>query len=273
MRMLLVVPLMACLTPTLYPNTWQDIRQLGQSTHRRPLLQSIVGGGLMFIYLALLYVAIGLIPTGVAMALFFTYPVFTALFTWRLFGHRPSRFRWGVMGLVLMGGALTMPAFQPTAESYLWLGGVFGLGSGVAYALYAVNAQKSFETIHPAPFTWISFATTLGLSAACLLLWRGQSVELDWLPLWIGGLLSAIVTLAAHLLNNFGIRLIGAVSAAMISASNPALTVILAWFTIQERLNGLQLAGVGVVTLSIVLLSRDYALAKSNTAAGHNDGK
>ena len=270
MRMLVVVPLMACLTPTLYPNIWRDIRQLGQLTHRRSLLQSIAGGGLMFIYLALLYVSIGLIPTGVAMTLFFTYPVFTALFSWRLFGNRPSRFHWGVMGLVLMGGALTMPTFQATAENYNWLGGGFGLGSGVAYALYAVNAQKSFETIHPAPFTWISFATTLGLSTVCLLIWRGQPIELDWPPLWIAGLLSALVTLAAHLLNNFGIRLIGAASAAMISASNPAMTVILAWFTIQERLNSLQLTGVGVVTLSIVLLSRDYALSKRNTVTGHN---
>ncbi|MCG8366037.1 MAG: DMT family transporter, partial [Pseudanabaenales cyanobacterium] len=222
MRMLLVVPLMACLASTLYPPTWKDIRQLGQVTHRLSLLQSLLGGVLMFLYLALLYVSIGLIPTGVAMTLFFTYPVFTALFSWRLFGSRPSRFRWGVMGLVAIGGALTMPHFQTTANSYSWLGVIFGFASGVTYALYSVNAQKSFETIHPVPFTWISFATTLGLSAACLLIWQGQNAQLAWIPLWIGGLLSALVTFAAHLLNNFGIRLIGATSASMISASNPA---------------------------------------------------
>ena len=262
MRMLLVVPLMALLASTLYPPAWKEIRQLGKLEHRRSLLHSLAGGGLMFLYLALLYVSIGLIPTGIAMTLFFTYPVFTALFSWRLFGHRLSRFRWGVMGLVLLGGALTVPDLQTTADSHSWLGVIFGLTSGVAYALYTVNAQKSFETMHPVPFTWINFATTLGISAVCLLIWQGQNAQLAWLPLWIGGLLSALVTFAAHLLNNFGIRLIGATSAAMIGASNPALTVILAWFAIQERLNGVQLVGVCVATLSIVLLSREHRLSR-----------
>jgi drug/metabolite transporter (DMT)-like permease len=59
-------------------------------------------------------------------------------------------------------------------------------------------------------------------------------------------------------MNNFGIRLIGATSASMIGASNPALTVILAWLTIQETLKGLQLVGVVIVTLSVALLSREH---------------
>jgi drug/metabolite transporter (DMT)-like permease len=85
-----------------------------------------------------------------------------------------------------------------------------------------------------------------------------HEAQLAWLPLWIGGLLSAIATFAGHLLNNFGIRLIGATSASMISASNPALTATLAWLTIQETLNGLQLIGVVIVTLSVALLSREH---------------
>jgi drug/metabolite transporter (DMT)-like permease len=44
----------------------------------------------------------------------------------------------------------------------------------------------------------------------------------------------------------------------MIGASNPALTVILAWLTIQETLNSLQLVGVVIVTLSVALLSREH---------------
>ena len=42
----------------------------------------------MFLYLALLYVAIGQIATGIALTLFFTFPVFTALFSW-IFGVWP----------------------------------------------------------------------------------------------------------------------------------------------------------------------------------------
>jgi drug/metabolite transporter (DMT)-like permease len=261
MRMLLVVPLMAFLAPKLYSPTWKDVRQLGNLEQRTLLLQSVGCGILMFLYLVLLYISIGLIPAGIALTLFFSYPVFTTLFSWRLFGSRPTLFRWSVMGLILLGSSLTLPHPQ-TANGFSSLGVVTGITSGITYALYTVIAQKSFEAIHPVPFTWISFTTTLVLSAASLLIWNVHEAQLAWLPLWIGGLLSAIATFAGHLLNNFGIRRIGAASASMISASNPALTVILAWLTIQETLNGLQLVGVVIVTSSVALLSREHRSSK-----------
>ena len=262
MRMLLVVPLMATLVPKLHPPMWREIWQLRQPNQRRLLWQALGGGLLMFLYLALLYVAIGLIPTGIAITLFFTYPIFTALFSWRLFGSQPSLFRWGIMGAILLGSFFTIPYNQAETTGGSLIGVIMGLASGVAYALYTVFAQKSFETFHPVPFTWISFATTLVLSAISLLVWHLPDFQLAWQPLWIGGLLSAIVTFAGHLMNNFGIRLIGATSTAMIGASNPALTVVLAWLTIQETLNPLQLAGVILVTLSVALLSQEHRLAK-----------
>lgn len=268
MRMVLVVPLMAGLATRLYPATWNDMRQLAQAEHRPRLLQALAGGVLMFLYLALLYVSVGLIPTGIALTLFFTYPVFTALFSWRVFGSRPSGFLWGIMGLVLLGSALTMPETPAIAGQPNWMGISFGIGSGVTYALYTVNAQKSFETLHPVPFTWISFATTLGLSAVSLLVWPRPDTSLAWAALWVGGLLSAIVTFAGHLLNNLGIRSIGATSAAMIGASNPALTVVLAWITIQETLNPVQILGVVIVTLSVALLSRARSQQRSVGGAG-----
>ncbi|GGA04136.1 hypothetical protein CYANOKiyG1_16430 [Okeania sp. KiyG1] len=211
----------------------------------------------MFLYLALLYVSIGSIETGVALTLFFTYPMFTSLFSWLLLGIPPTRFRWMVMIVVLVGTFLTIPYSQTASDSYNAVGVIFGIGSGLTYALYTVNAQKSFETLHPVPFTWISFATALGLSACSLFIWQGSS-GLNWTSLWIGGFFSAIVTLAGHLMFNYGISLIGATSAATIGATNPSLTAILAWLTIQETLNSLQLLGIVIVTLGVLLLSQEH---------------
>lgn len=264
MRMLLVVPLMAFLAPKLYPPIWKDIRLLNKE-NRLLLLQSVGCGFLMFLYLALLYIAIGIIPTGIAITLFFTYPIFTALFSWRLFGDRPTLLRWSVMVLVVLGSFLTMPQISTTTNSNILIGSIAAIASGITYALYTVIAQKSFEKLHPVPFTWLSFATTLVLSGASLLIWNVHDAQLPWLPLWIGGFLSAIVTFAGHLMNNFGIRLIGATSASMIGASNPALTVVLAWLVIQETLSGLQIAGIFIVTLSVALLSREHSLSSNKT--------
>ena len=255
MRMLIGVPLMAALAPRFYAPIWQDIAQLRQPQQRPVLGQAMICGCLMFFYLMLLYVSIGMIPTGIALTLFFTYPAFTALLAWKWFGKRPTLFHWIVMTLILLGSFLTMPQAEFSQGGNHLIGIVCGITSGVAYAFYTVIAQKSFEQLHPMPFTWISFATTLALSAGSLLIWHLQDPQIPWTPLWIGGFLSALVTFSGHLINNFGIRLIGASTAAMIGATNPALTVVLAWLTIQETLNGLQILGVSIVTCSVALLS------------------
>lgn len=262
MRMLLAVPLMALLVSQLHPSTWKEIQQLRRPEQRPLLLQSLGGGLLMFLYLALLYISLGMVPAGIAMALFFTYPVFTALFAWRWFGNRPSLLCWAVMGFVFLGSSLTMPHLSAATDRQSWIGIIAGVTSGVTYAMYTVVAQKSFEKLHPFPYTWISFATALVLSGISLLLWHNQETSIPWLPLWIGGLLSAIVTFSGHLMNNLGIGQIGATSASIIGATNPALTALLAWLTIQETLNGLQVFGVLIVTMSVALLSREAKTVK-----------
>lgn len=216
----------------------------------------------MFLYLALLYIAIGSIPTGIAMTLFFTYPVFTALLSWKWFGSRPSSLSWIVMGFVLVGSYLTMPVINAQIDHASLVGILTGLGSGVTYAFYAVIAQKSFERIHPFSYTWISFGTTMILSGISLLVLNFHTQQLPWAALWVAGLLSAIVSFGGHLTNNFGIRYLGATAASIVAATNPALTALLAWFTIQERLNTIQIVGILIVTLSVALLSRELKAGK-----------
>lgn len=257
MRMVLVVPVMAVLAPKLHPPTWKEIGELRHPAQRPLLLLALACGLLMFLYLALLYIAIGLVPTGIALTLFFTYPVFTALLSWYGFGDRPSLLRWTVIGLILVGIVLIMPQSHPGADHLSWLGVSLGIASGITFGLYTVLGQQCMKKLHPVPFTWLSFATTLLLSGVCLVIWQLPSANLLWQPLWIGGLLSAIFTFGGHLLNNIGIRMVGATTASMIAATNPALTAVLAWLTIQEHLTRVQIAGVVMVTLSVGLLSQD----------------
>ena len=253
MRMLLGVPLMALVLTPLYPNLWPDLQRLQKPNHRRELGLALAGGGLMFLYLGLLYVSIGLIPTGIALTLFFSFPVYTALLSWGWFGHRPTAMRWSIMALILLGSSLTVPLGGEGSMS--WLGVILGLASALAYALYTVVAQKAFETYHPLPFTGISFASTLVLSGLCLLIWPVNLQGLDWAGLWIGALLSALATASGHLLNNLGIRWVGATAAAMVGSANPALTAVLATLALQEHLSWVQSFGVVLVTLSVALLS------------------
>ncbi|MEM1278559.1 MAG: DMT family transporter [Cyanobacteria bacterium P01_H01_bin.152] len=256
LRMVLAVPLMGLLTTQLHPAIWRDVRKLAHPSERRALGHAIAGGLLMFTYLALLYVSIGLIATAIALTLFFTFPIFTALLSWRFLGQRPSTLQWSIMACIMLGSALTIPAEQWTGGGS-WVGALLGVASGVAYASYTVNAQKSFDYLHPLTYTWLSFALTLLFSAVGLVVWPIENAQnLAWTPIWMWSLVSGIVTFAGHMLFNSGIKSIGATLASMLGSANPAFTVVLAWVAIQETLATAQLLGVGIVTASVASLGR-----------------
>jgi len=256
MRMLLVVPLMASLSFKLYPSAFVELRELFTRQHRNVLIQASSCGVLMFVYIALIYIAIGLIPTGIATTLFFTYPVFTALLSWKFFSQRPTFLRWLVMGIILIGCVFVIPQSSGNHSNHTIMVGILtSVSSGVVYAFYNVIAQKCLEKFHPVPFTWISFASTLVLSGVSLMFWPVPTAQLDWTPLWIGSIFSGLVSFIGHILNNLGIRMIGATTASIIGSSSPALTAIVAWITISETLNLTQIMGIAVVTLGIALLS------------------
>lgn len=269
MRMLLVVPLMASVAFKIYPSAHKEIQSLFRQERRDVMLQSFGCGVLMFMYITLLYIAIGLIPTGIALTLFFTYPVFTALLSWRFFGDalRPTSFSWLVMGIILLGGVLTVPQSSLTHSSNtIALGICASVIAGIFNAFYNVLAQKCLEKFHPVPFTWISFASTLLLSGVSLLFFSPPSAQLDWTPMWIGSIFSGLVSFIGHTLNNLGIRTIGATTASIIGASSPAMTALVAWATISETLNVIQCVGIGIVTLGIALLSREKFMRQRSTS-------
>ena len=263
LRMVWVMPLMTVIAQRLYPQTWSEIHLLGQPSHRRILKSALGCGFLMFLYLVLLYISISLIPTGIAITLFFTYPVFTALIAWGILGEKPSALRWLVIGLVLVGSVLSTPYSTDTLTLQTAIGVIMGIASGLSYAFYTVFAQQTLRHLHPVPFTWISFGSTLVLSVFSLLIWQIKAANFFWSALIIGSLLSALFTFVGHLLTNWGIQLIGASRTAIIGATNPALTTLLAGVTIHEVLNGVQILGIILVTFSVALLNSDRGRSPS----------
>ena len=263
LRMVWVVPLMAVIADRLYPPTWREVHQLWQPQRRWVLGRSLGCGFFMFLYLVLLYFSISLIPTSIALTLFFTYPLFTTLLAWRFLNEPPNLLRWGVMALTLLGTLLIIPYHHPLQESLAWLGILLGVVSGIAHAAYIILVQQSVAQLHPVPLTWLNFTMTLLLSGVCLLVWQPPSHQLPWLAIALGSLLSGLFTFVGHVLTNWGILLIGASRTSILSSTNPALTAILAGFTINENLDGWQILGIGIVTLGIVLLSFE---SKTKTA-------
>lgn len=260
LRTLAIALVFPVIAGRLYGPTWMEIQRLVESRDRHLWAMIGLNGVFLFVSQVLLYMAIGAIPTGLAMTLFSLYPIVTIALSWLLWRDQPSPFRVMVMGLILVGGGLALP------DGGLATGDRFGgtlcaLGAGVAFAGYLLTVQRGTKTLHPIPFTLLSFFCTFSL--ACLgLIVRPDfaATQIDrstWPALLACGVVLGLLTLVSYLLNNLAVRQAGATLAAIVSASGNALTAVLAWLLIQETLQAGQWLGIGLVTVSVMLLSAE----------------
>ena len=275
MRLIVVVVLMPLLATFLYPSVWKDIRRLFQSGDRA--LWSKVLGSAFFLFLSqvLIYLAIGNIPAGIAITIFFIYPIVTVLGSWILFGSRPSRVGFlaifGITaGLILAG----WPSFAAPAPGggNVGVGVTAALASGITFAGYVLLTQMAAGKLHPIPFSLVNFAAIFVFSS--LSLWvplsENFAPKIDqnvWPGLIVGGVVLGVLTLFSYLLNNFAIRFAGAALASVIGTLGPAMTALFGFIIINEKLDPVAIFGMAVVTLSVAAMSVERIVAPQKKAS------
>lgn len=275
MRLIVVMALMPVLATFLYPSVWKDIRRLFQSGDRA--LWGKVLGSAFFLFLSqvLIYLAIGNIPAGIAITIFFIYPIVTVLGSWILFGSRPSTVGFLAMlgitaGLILAG----WPSFAAPAPDggNVGVGVAAALGAGIMFAGYVLLTQMAAGKLHPIPFSLVNFAAIFVFSA--LSLWVPLSENLApkidqnvWPGLIVGGVVLGVLTLFSYLLNNFAIRFAGAALASVIGTLGPAMTALFGFIIINEKLQPVAILGMAVVTLSVAAMSVERMVAPQKKAS------
>jgi drug/metabolite transporter (DMT)-like permease/uncharacterized protein (UPF0335 family) len=275
MRLIVVMTLMPILATFLYPNVWKDIRRLFQSGDRA--LWSKVLGSAFFLFLSqvLIYLAIGNIPAGIAITIFFIYPIVTVLGSWILFGARPSTIGFLAIGGITAGLILAgWPSFAapPPGGGNVGVGVAAALASGITFAGYVLLTQMAAGKLHPIPFSLVNFAAIFVFSS--LSLWVPLSENLApqidqnvWPGLILGGVVLGVLTLFSYLLNNFAIRYAGAALASVIGTLGPAMTALFGFVIINEKLQPLAILGMAVVTLSVAAMSVERMMAPQKKAS------
>jgi drug/metabolite transporter (DMT)-like permease len=258
MRMAFTFPVMAFIVaPRIYKNTWKDIGSLTHYTNRTKLYATLGSAFCLFASQLSIYVALGSVPTGVATTIFFVYPTITILLVWLFYGEKPPVSLVFAMLTIYIGGFMTVPetAFsgRPDANNNYIVGGIAALLSGTAFAGYMILIKTA--KMHPAPFTVVNFFTILVLSGLLLPQIDLKLDKLEWVPFLIGTGILSVTTLVGYLLNNFGVPLIGPSLTSVIGSSGPALTTMLAYLLISEKLNLYQVIGVFLVTLWVLGIS------------------
>jgi len=245
-RTLFMVIFLSLLTWTVYPKAFLDIAN-GGTRLKSPLLS----GSIYFVTVILLYLALGNIPAGIAITLFFVHPAIATLLEWWFNRDRPTLFRWAIIIGVIIGLVLVAPNLQGNFSSQFIIGTLCALGAGIGFAVYAITAQTALLYFHPLSFSLITFTLLFLLSSITVLRLNSEVPQAVWLPLLVWSMASGLITVGGLVLTNLGIRLVGAATATLVGSIEPALTACLAWLILQETLDPRQMIGIAIVTLSI----------------------
>ncbi|SRR5579883_577873 len=283
LRMLVVVPLMLLLAPILHPRVWQDLQNLfdtvrsphssSKATTKQVFVLSIVSGCFLFISQVLIYLAIGQVATGMAITLFFVYPILGSILSWFLFRDRLTLYGSGAIISIGLGELLVLAGATSIGIGNVSFGSIAAIAAGFAFACYIVLTRLCAAKLHPITLTLMNFVTMLVLSCLSLMLplpnsWSLQINTTTLLEVILSAFILGVLTLGGYLFNNFSIRKIGASKAAMFGAIVPTLTVIFAGLFIQETLEPVQVLGVVLVTFGAAV----FSFEKNRNRVKHSKG-
>ncbi|MEM9542106.1 MAG: EamA family transporter [Cyanobacteria bacterium P01_E01_bin.42] len=270
-RMMVVVPLMAAIAQILYPSSWPDIGRFLKSGDMLAFFNVTACGFFLFASSAFIYMALGALTPGVALTLFFVFPIVTVLMSWLLFGERPSLVR-SLSTMTVFGGVVLIAFPDPNAQIRIsTLGIVYALAAGITFAFHVLLIQACTKKLHPIPFSVVNFTVILLFCALSLLIPLPETMQVNVAPeMWTNVLISSLVlgglTLLSYLANNVGISYIGAARASIFGATGPALTSLLAWLIIAKSLASKQLLGMLVVTIGVAGQNLERMFAKKPKA-------
>ncbi len=279
LRMLVVVPLMAIMVTILYPSVWRELKRFARTKDWPLFFRVVASGFFLFLSQTLIYLALGPISPGVAIGIFFIYPVFPVMLGSLLFGNRgarrpsifrPNLFLSAIIVSILLGSVLLgLPSGR--TSNLFGFGISAAVGGAIAFAVYILLAQNCARKLSPIPLSWLHFVSILVFSSLSLAgplpeSWRLDVVPSVWPELIISSLVLGGATLLSYLLNNIGLRMIDAARASLLGATVPALTALLAWVILQKTLQVQQIFGLVLITLGVVALSLEQWRRQSKAA-------
>jgi len=233
---------------------------------RKDLVFFVLYGLVLSVFNALWTISITLNGAAVATVLVYSSPAFTALVGWRLWGERLDALKIGAVVLCIAGCVFVSGAYDRAAWQVNPLGIVIGLLPGVAFAAYSLLGKASSQRgVNP----WTATLYTFAFAAAFLLLVQRPGTLL-WLsrPLAAGAggwcdallgwgvlvLLAVGPTIGGYGLYTVSLTMLPAATANLIVTLEPAMTAVLAFILLGERLAPLQLVGGGLILAGVVLL-------------------
>jgi drug/metabolite transporter (DMT)-like permease len=189
---------------------------------------------------------------------------FTAVLGWRLFGECLNGVKALAVGLSLLGCVFVSGVYSQAAWQLNPLGIITGLLSGLAFAVYSLMGKAA---AHRGLYPWTTLFYTFGFAALFLLAYNllldslpGQTGgELFWLGDTVVGWLVLLALAVGPTIGGYGLYTVSltylpASVANLIATLEPAMTTILAYLLLGERLTVPQLLGSALIIGGVIIL-------------------
>lgn len=228
-----------------------------RSRHKRflPLI-----GALIAVQSVCLYSSVARLPVALALLVFNTYPITTALWARVLYAHKPERFVVMVMPIMLLGLALALNVMGAASGlgaaaqwSQIGLGVLFAMGASTTFGLAMVLTQyeagdldgrlRTFTTMGQVA-VWASLAAAFG---------GGWHLPVD-APGWLGLSLLTFLYGTAFTIMFTVLPKMGVVGNSPIMNVEPVFALLLAWVFLGQAIAPMQLLGAAIVIGTVMAL-------------------
>jgi len=246
---------------------------------RRDLAFLAAQGSVIAIFNLLWTTSVARCGAALATVLVYSSCAFTALLGFFFLGERLSRLGLLAVGLCLAGSALVSGVTGGPLRADA-AGVATGLLSGLAYAVYSVLGRAAARRGQN-PWTTLLHAFAVSALLQILVLWAGPFLvpaapgpeDLFWLGRsahgWLVLLcLSAGPTLLGFGLLNVSLRFVKSGEASLVLSLEPALTALIAYALLGERMTATELAGSAVILSGIVVLNLGERRAAAPSPGG-----
>lgn len=237
----------------MLPLVWKKAKPTAPKNYNQYdfLKAFFLGGGCYACNSGLYFVASHYIGTGLAMVIFFTYPVFVALLAWAIDKHAITKCM--ISALISIGVGLLL--LQTNHTAVLNITGVFfAIASAVFYAFYIFGSKHTARNM---PSRYLTFFVCAGCSLVFLSITLIQH-EFIWptsLTAWCYVIALGIIATALPIqLLLEGLKYIHPCKVAILSVLEPVVTLIVGITLLQESTSSIQLIGCVIILLSAVII-------------------
>ena len=189
----------------------------------------------------------------VAALLLYTAPIFVMLMSLALFGESFNFAKGFALGATFLGCAFVTGAFD--SEVSLSLAGLlFGLGSGIGYALYSIFGKYAIRNYSTLTITTYAFIFA-SISSIPLADFTRDLKYFDITTIWAALGLAALSTVIPYLLYTWGLEEVEAGRASILATVEPLVAAAVGIAIFSEPVTLHKLIGTLLICSSIILLN------------------